>query len=168
MCYSVISHVAHLSETVIYWINFHIMPSMWGCGRADTQFPRIAAFPLFSWTPSLPQRWETASALSCPDAGFTLPRFANVGCCYMDLSINKWFSPSCYLDLSKLIPVFLTLLHGSVKLVCIFCPLPEKAKLNFDQSFKVLNESKYSMPWASCAFGNALIRKMLEEFYPTT
>ena len=35
-------------------------------------------------------------------------------------------------------------------------------------SWTLTNESKYSMPWASCAFGNVLISKMLEEFYPTT
>ena len=44
----------------------HIIPSIWGSGRAGTWFPSIAAFPRWSKMPSLPQRWETASALSCP------------------------------------------------------------------------------------------------------
>ena len=40
--------------------------SIWGSGRAGTRFPSIAAFPRWSKMPSLPQRWETASASSCP------------------------------------------------------------------------------------------------------
>ena len=43
----------------------------------------------------------------------------------------------------------------------IYCPLPHKTKLKFSPDFKVfcfrfelkvLNESKYSMPWVRCAF----------------
>ena len=62
----------------------------------------------------------------------------------------------------------LKMLHVFVKVVlCISGPLPNKNKLKFDQDFKawwsfcfelkVLNESKYSMPWVRCAFGNVLI-----------
>ena len=54
------------------------------------------------------------------------------------------------------------LLHGFVKVVlCISCSLPNKTKLKFEQDFKafwcfcfqlkVLNDSKYSMPWVRCA-----------------
>ena len=61
-------------------------------------------------------------------------------------------------DLSKL-------LHGFVRVVlCLSRPLSNKTKLKFDQDFKacwsfclelkVLNESKYSMSWVRCAFGN--------------
>ena len=51
---------------------------------------------------------------------------------------------------------------------CMSCsrPLPNKTQLKFDQNFsgcwsvcfalKALNESKYSMPWVRCAFGNVL------------
>ena len=52
--------------------------------------------------------------------------------------------------------------HG--KLFQVSCSLPNKTKLKFDQDFKacwsfclelkVLNESKYSMSWVRCAFGN--------------
>ena len=43
-----------------------MIPSIWGSDRAGTRFPSIAAFPRWSKMPSLPQRWETASASSCP------------------------------------------------------------------------------------------------------
>ena len=45
-----------------------------------------------------------------------------------------------------------------VKLFYVFCNLPNKSKLKFDQAFnaslKMLNESMYSMPWVRCAVGN--------------
>ena len=55
--------------------------------------------------------------------------------------------------------------HGFVKVVlCISRPLPNKTKLKFDQDLKacwsfcfelnVLNDSRYSIPWINCAFGN--------------
>ena len=58
-------------------------------------------------------------------------------------------------------------MHGFVNVVpCVSRPLPNKTKLKFDQEFKahwsfcsdlkVLIESKYSMPWVRCAFGNVL------------
>ena len=44
------------------------------------------------------------------------------------------------------------------KLFYVFCTLPNKSKLKFDQAFnaslKMLNESMYSMPWVRCAVGN--------------
>ena len=46
--------------------KIYMMPSIWGSARAGTQFPSIAAFPRWSKMPSLPQRWEIASASSCP------------------------------------------------------------------------------------------------------
>ena len=57
------------------------------------------------------------------------------------------------------------LLHRIVKAVpCIYRPLQNKTKLKFVQDFKayssfcfelkVLDESKYSIPWVCCAFGN--------------
>ena len=78
---------------------------------------------------------------------------------------------SCYINLSKLIHGFLSfsLLHGFVNLSKLFYlwisrPLPNKTRLKFDQDFKacwsfcfeikLLNESKYSLPWVRCAFGN--------------
>ena len=42
-------------------------------------FQNCRISPLQLHLASLPQRWETASASSCPHAGFTLPRFGNVG-----------------------------------------------------------------------------------------
>ena len=56
-------------------------------------------------------------------------------------------------------------MHGFVNVVpCVSRPLPNKTKLKFDQEFKahwsfcsdlkVLIESKYSIPWVRCAFGN--------------
>ena len=61
------------------------------------------------------------------------------------------------------------LLHGLVKdFLCFSRLLPKKTKLKFDQDFnacwsfcfelKVLNESKYSMPWVCCVFGNVFSR----------
>ena len=61
------------------------------------------------------------------------------------VKFDVWISPGCYMDL-------LELLHGFVKVVLsIFCPLPNKNKLKFEQDFKacqsfcfelkVLNES---------------------------
>ena len=72
-----------------------------------------------------------------------------------------WICQSCYMDLLKL-------LHGFVKVVLyISSPLPSKSKLKFNQDLKacwsfcvelkVLNEWKYSMPWACCAFCNVFI-----------
>ena len=65
------------------------------------------------------------------------------------------------------------LLHGSVKVVSCISRLPNKTKLKFDQDFnacwslcfelKVLNESKYSMPWLRCSFANALF---FQHVYP--
>ena len=81
------------------------------------------------------------------------------------IKIDTWISLSSYKDLFKL-------LHGFVKVVLyISCPLPNKTKLKFDQdckacwSFcfeqKVLNESKNSLPWVCCAFGNELFYPMI-------
>ena len=96
---------------------------------------------------------------------------------------NRRICQSCYMDFSKLLhgfvkidtgiclnlyTVFAKLLNGFVKVLCIPRPLPKnKARDKFDQDFKacwsfcfeqkVLNESKYSMPWVCCAFGNNLI-----------
>ena len=42
------------------------MPSIMAPGKAGTRLAKIAALPLCSSTPSLPQRWETASPSSCP------------------------------------------------------------------------------------------------------
>ena len=83
--------------------------------------------------------------------------------CDMDwIKLLHWFvkNKSCYMDLYKLS-------LWCVKVVlCIARPLPNKTKLKLDNNFKacwcwsfchelkVLNESKYSMPWARCAFGN--------------
>ena len=63
---------------------------------------------------------------------------------------------------------FSDFLYGFLKVAtCISCPLPYKTKLKCEQDFKacwsfyfelkVLNESKYSMPWVRCAFGNLYI-----------
>ena len=60
------AHVDHRSETVEKKRIIHMIPSLWGSGRAGIRFPRIAAFPRWSRIPSLPQRWETASASSYP------------------------------------------------------------------------------------------------------
>ena len=87
---------------------------------------------------------------------------------YMDFSnlihgfllFVTWTCQSCHMDLFKL-------LHVYVKVVlCISRPLPNKNKLKFGQDFKfcwsfcfelkLLNESKYSMPWVRCAVGNVL------------
>ena len=38
------SYIRDSCLNVNYWFNFHIILSMWGCGRAGTQLPRIAAF----------------------------------------------------------------------------------------------------------------------------
>ena len=67
-CISGSSHIDHRSETVEEKSVVHIIPSIWGSGRTGTRFPRIAAFPRWSKMPlpSLPQRWETAPASSCP------------------------------------------------------------------------------------------------------
>ena len=56
------------------------------------------------------------------------------------------------------------LLYGFVKIAtCISHPLQKKTNLKFDQGFKswsfcfelkLLSETKYSMPWTCCAFGN--------------
>ena len=78
------------------------------------------------------------------------------------VKIETLISLSCYLDLSKLLHVFLKVLHGFVKIfLCISRPLPNKTKLKFDPKIywsfcfkiKVLNKSKYSMPWGRCSFG---------------
>ena len=88
---------------------------------------------------------------------------------YMNFSkLLHWFvkiDKSCYMDLYKLS-------HWCVKVVlCIPRPLPNKTKLKLDNNFKacwcwsfcfelkVLNESKYSMPWICCAFFNVLLTK---------
>ena len=71
-----------------------------------------------------------------------------------------WTLQSCYMDLLKL-------LRGFAKdILCISRPLPNKTKLKFDKDFKacwsfcfelkLLNESKYSLPWVRSAFGNVL------------
>ena len=65
-CISGSAHVDHRSETVEKKRIIHMIPSLWGSGRAGIRFPSIAAFPRWSRIPSLPQRWETASASSCP------------------------------------------------------------------------------------------------------
>ena len=64
------------------------------------------------------------------------------------------------MNFSKLLPRFFKVV------LCIYRPLPNKTKMKFDQDvnacwsfffeLKVLNESKYSMPWIGCAFGNVL------------
>ena len=70
----------------------------------------------------------------------------------------------------------LKLLRKFVKVVLyISRPLPNKTKLKFDHDFnaccsfcfelKVLNWSKYSMPWARCAFGNFFFRFSLLGIY---
>ena len=74
------------------------------------------------------------------------------------LQVVTWICQKIYMDLLKLLLGFVTVL------LCISCPLPNKTKLKFDQDFKacwsfcfeqkVLNESKNSMPWVRCAFGN--------------
>ena len=71
--------------------------------------------------------------------------------------IVLWISLSCYLDLSKL-P------HGFIKITWVCQSCSNKTKLKFDQDFivcwsfcfelKLLNESKYSVPWVRCGFGN--------------
>ena len=75
------------------------------------------------------------------------------------VKIKTWISRSFNIDLSKLI-------CGFVKVVLyIPPPLPTITKLKFDRDLKacrrfcfellkVLKESKYSMPWDRCAFGN--------------
>ena len=81
--------------------------------------------------------------------------------CFMGLSkllhgfvkVVTQICQSCYLDLSKLFYVFLALYQP-------------KPKLKFDQELKtcwsfcfepkVLNESKYAIPWIPCAFGDIL------------
>ena len=81
------------------------------------------------------------------------------------VKIYTWIFPSWYIDLSKL-------LHGFVKIVTWIWRsfsmfprlLPNKTKVMLDQDFKacwsfyfeikLLNESKYSMSWVRCAFGN--------------
>ena len=61
--------------------------------------------------------------------------------------------------------VFLEVFHWFFKdVLCFSRPLPKETKLKFDQDFKIcwsfcfeiklLNESKYSMPWVRCAFDN--------------
>ena len=51
--------------------------------------------------------------------------------------VVTWISFSCYMDLSKLIYVFLQSCHIDVsKLLHIFFPLPNKTKLKLDQEFK--------------------------------
>ena len=62
------------------------------------------------------------------------------------------------------IDTLLKVLHGLVKIVlCISRPLPNKTKISklvqasaFE--LKVLDESKFSMPWIPFAFGNVCIR----------
>ena len=82
--------------------------------------------------------------------------------------INTRISPSWYMDLSKLVLGFVKVLQGFVKVVlCFSRSLPNKTKLKFDQDFKahwsfcfeikLLNESKYLMPWTLCALGNICI-----------
>ena len=77
----------------------------------------------------------------------------------------EWISLNCYMDLSKLIHGFLQVFTWICQSCSMhFCPLPNKTKLKLDQNFKacwsfcfevkVLNETKYSMPWVRCAFGN--------------
>ena len=71
---------------------------------------------------------------------------------------TTWICFSFYLDFLKL---FLGFVRG---VLGISCPLPNKTKVKFDQHFKaglsfyfeltVLSESKYSMFWVRCAFGN--------------
>ena len=96
------------------------------------------------------------------------------------VKIAIWISLNCYMDLSKWIHGFVkidTLIalcsyKDLLKFLCVFfkvvlcisCQLSNKIKLKFDHNFnaclsfcfelKVLNESKYSMPWVCCAFGN--------------
>ena len=47
-------------------IQIQATPSIWGGGKAGTLFPKIAALPLCSKIPSLPQRCRTASPSSSP------------------------------------------------------------------------------------------------------
>ena len=74
------------------------------------------------------------------------------------------------MDLSKLVFVFVKVGTWICQVVpCISRPLPNKTKVKFDQEFKacwsfcsdlkvkMLIESKCSMPWVCCAFGNVLI-----------
>ena len=90
--------------------------------------------------------------LACEDAKLTQPLLA------LNVELNCWISQRCYMDLSKLLYVFLALcqtkpswslaksLHGFVridlwigfiKVVSSYsCPLPNKTKLKFDQKFK--------------------------------
>ena len=69
--------------------------------------------------------------------------------CYMDLSkVYRWISLTCYVDLSKL-------LHGSVK-VC-WPRFQSLLKLLLWTKKKLLNKSKYSMPWVRCAFGHVYL-----------
>ena len=93
---------------------------------------------------------------------------------YMDLSklINGfiwviiWICKRGYIDLFKLLLGFV--------LLCISCPLPNKTKLTLDQVFKacwsfcfeqkVLNESKCSMTWVRCAFGNIFFLLLQSQF----
>jgi len=94
-----------------------------------------------------------------------------------DVELNCWICQSWYVDLLKFLRVFVTVLTW----ICCCCymnlykgccmdllyisisrPLPNKTKLKFDfKAFwcfcfelKVLIESKHSMPWVCCAFGN--------------
>ena len=89
------------------------------------------------------------------------------------VKIETLISLSCYLDLSKLLHVFLKVLHGFVKIfLCISRPLPNKTKLKFDPKIywsfcfkiKVLNKSKYSMPWGRCSFGKVFFSVL--QFFP--
>ena len=64
-----------------------------------------------------------------------------------------WICENWYMDFCKL-------LHGFAKFFS--CTLPNKldqvskACRSFYFEIKLLNESKYSMPWVHCAFGNVL------------
>ena len=60
---------------------------------------------------------------------------------HRSVKIDTWISLSSLMNLSM---DLIKLLHGFVKVVLLFC-----SKL-------LLNESKHSMPWVCCAFGNVL------------
>ena len=66
------------------------------------------------------------------------------------VKIDYWMD-FCYIDLSKLFYVFLPLLPIKTKLEC---DNDFKTCWSFCFGLKVLNESKYSMPWVRCAYGN--------------
>ena len=60
-------HRTNLTMKIYLWsIRVSTIQSTSALGKLGTLLPRIAAFPLWSRMPSLPQRWAMASPSSCP------------------------------------------------------------------------------------------------------